>query len=195
MNKTSIIALCAEFGPLIAFFIAGQVTDFFTAVAVLMATTVVAVSVSWTLDRRVPWLPVISACIVLIGGAITLLLQMPDAIILADTIYYALTALAIGVSLRGKTNLLEKLFGTVFALTPTGWRVLAWRWCVFLVLAALANEAARHFLAPDAWIEYRLYKSIIISVFAISQFGLSRHYRIIEESNSWGLRHQPTTHQ
>jgi len=194
MNKTSIIALCAEFGPLIAFFIAGQITNFFTAVAVLMFTTIAAVSISWGLDRRIPWLPVISAFIVLIGGAITLLLQIPDAIILADTIYYTLTALAIGVSLHNKTNLLEKLFGTVFALTPTGWRILAWRWCIFLILAAIANEAARHLLAPDAWIEYRLYKSLIIAIFAISQFGISRHHRIIAESNDWGLRHQQKTH-
>jgi intracellular septation protein len=188
MNKTSILALIAEFGPLVAFFIAGQLYDFFTAVSILMATTVLAVTVSWVLDRRIPWLPIISAIIVLIGGAITLIFKIPDAIILADTIYYGLVAVAIGSSLRYRKNFIEMLFGTIFALTPQGWRILAIRWCIFLIIAAIANEIARHFLTPDAWVTYRLIKSIAITLFAVAQFGLATHYRIPELSNRWGIR-------
>jgi intracellular septation protein len=188
MNKTSILALVAEFGPLVAFFIAGQRYDFFTAVGILMAATVLAVTISWVFDRRIPWLPIISAIIVLIGGAITLIFKIPDAIILADTIYYGLVAVAIGSSLRYRKNLIEMLFGTIFALTPQGWHVLAIRWCVFLIVAAVANEIARHFLSPDAWVTYRLIKSIIITLFAVAQFRLATHYRIPEHSNRWGLR-------
>jgi intracellular septation protein len=193
MSRTAIIAFFAEFGPLIAFFIAGQLTEFFTAVAVLMGTTFIAVTTSWILDRRIPWLPVISAALVIIGGAITLVYRAPDVIILADTIYYLMIATGIGVSLWRRDNLLKRLFGTVFALTEEGWRILAWRWFWCLLFAAGANEVARHFLTPEWWIAYRLTKSVFLSLFAIYQFTLARQYRLVAESNAWGLRTTPPT--
>lgn len=188
MNRTSVVAFFAELGPLIAFFIAGQVTDFYIAVAILMATTMIAVTTSWILDRRIPWLPVLSATLVLLGGAITLIYRVPDAIILADTIYYLVIAIGIWLSLRTPKNLIERLFGTIFALTPEGWRMLAWRWLWFLLLATIANELARHFLTPEWWITYRLSKSVAFVGFAVYQFTLARQYRITSESNVWGLR-------
>ncbi len=193
MNRTSLLALIAEFGPIIAFFIAGRVTDFFSAVTILMVTTTLAVVASWHLDRRVPWLPIISAFFVLLGGCITLLYRAPDAIIVADTLYYLAIVLALGISLNLKTLLLKQLFGTVFAMTDDGWKVITWRWFWFLLAAAIANEIARALLTPESWIDYRFYKTILVTLFAISQFSYSRRYRIPGESNSWGLRLRATT--
>jgi intracellular septation protein len=188
MNRTSVLALIAEFGPLLLFFIAGRVTDFFNAVIVLMVSTAAAVVLSWHLDRRIPWLPVISACFVLIGGFITVHWRAPDAVIFADTLYYASVALAILIPLLRGTLLLKVLFGTVFALSDDGWRVLSWHWFWFLLAASIANEIARFYLTPVAWIDYRLYKSLLVTLFALSQFTVSVRYRIPEESNRFGLR-------
>jgi len=191
MNRTSLLALVAEIGPLVSFFIAGQLTDFFGAVAVLMLTTIMAVSLSWSLDKRIPWLPIISALFVLLGGFITLYFKDPNAIILADTLYYTTIGSILAVSIYRRQQLLKKLFGTVFALNDTGWYELTWRWCVFLLLAALANEVARNLLTPESWIEYRFYKSLAIVGFGIFQFTLSRQHRLPLVSNRWGLRTAP----
>lgn len=191
MNRTTGLALLAEFGPLVAFFTAGRFTDFFTAVAILMVTTAMAVALSWYLDRRIPWLPIVSAVFVLIGGFITLTLRTPDAIILADTLYYGAVASVLGWSIARRKPLLKNLFGTVFALSNEGWRRLTWRWFVFLALAAFANEVARMVLTPESWIEYRFYKSIFVTGFALFQFTLSRHFRLPEVSNKWGIRIKP----
>jgi len=57
-----------------------------------------------------------------------------------------------------------------------------------VLLAAVANEIARATISPELWIEYRFYKSIVILLFSLWQFTLTRRYRIPTESNAWGLR-------
>jgi intracellular septation protein len=188
MNRTSWIALLAEFGPLISFFVAGRLTSFFDAVAVLMATTVVAVVLSWKLDQRIPFLPIISAFFVLIGGCVTLYFREPQAIIFADTLYYLTIVGVLGISFYREKLILKRLFHTVFALTDAGWHILSWRWFWFLLLATLANEIARHVLTPEAWIDYRFFKSVMVTLFALYQFTLAEKYRIGQVSNRFGLR-------
>ncbi len=188
MNRNSLLALIVEVGPLLSFFIAGQFTDFFIAVSILMTTTFLAVGLSWHLGKRIPWLPIISALFVVLGGLITLYFQDPNAIIFADTLYYACIGGTLGISIYYKKPLLIKLFGSVFAITDSGWRQLTWRWCIFLLLAAVANELARNLLTPESWIEYRFFKSFIIVLFGMMQFRLSATTRLPGVSNKWGLR-------
>ncbi len=193
MNRTSLLAFISEFGPLVSFFIAGKLFDFYTAVAILMATTLAAVTLSWQLDRRIPWLPIISAFFVVIGGVVTLSLRVPDAVIFADTLYYASISGVLGVTLLRGRLLFKTLFHSVFAITDTGWKILSWRWFWFLLLAAVANEIARAVLSPEAWIDYRFYKSMVITAFALYQFTCSRKHRLPDEANSWGLRIKPSS--
>ena len=195
MNRTSLLVTLAELGPVIAFFVAGRFIDFYAAVAVLMAGTSLAVAASWYLERHVPLLPILSAIFVLIGGAITLFFRADDAIIIADTVYYGLVALVLLLSLLRKQLVLKKMFGLVFAMSDTGWRILSWRWFWFLTAAALANETVRILATPDIWVEYRFYKTIVVVGFACYQFTLSKRYRIKDESTPWGLRLPHTLHQ
>lgn len=188
MNRTALLYLTSEFGPIFAFFIAGRLTDFYTAVGVLMGTTLISCIISWRVERHLPVIPLISALFVLVGGAVTLFTTSPDAIILADTLYYLGIASILGVSLARRTQLLKRLFHPVFAITDTGWRTLTWRWLVMLLIAALANEYVRTVAAPEFWIDYRFYKTIAITLFATYQFTLSRKYRIEGEANAWGIR-------
>lgn len=191
MNKHTLIAFIAEIGPLVIFFVAGQITDFFTAVAWLMGSTLLAVVTSLAYSSRIPWIPIISALFVLVGGTITLFFQTPDAIILADTIYYMSMSAWMLFSLLTGRHILRWLFGAIFAVNETGWRILEIRWCVFLLVAALGNEAARYLLPPELWIDYRFYQSIVVGIFSVAQFGVSSRYRLVAESTSWGIR---TTH-
>lgn len=188
MNRTSILVTLAELGPVVAFFVAGQLLDFYTAVAILMAGTVLAVSVSWYLERHVPVLPIISAVFVLVGGAATFLFAEEDAIIIADTVYYGLIAGLLLTSLLRGRLILKAMFGLVFAITDTGWRTLSWRWFYFLALSALANETVRLLATPELWIDYRFYQTIVMILFASYQFTLTRQYRIEKESTAWGIR-------
>ena len=186
MNLTAVVVAIAEIGPILAFFIAGQVTEFFTAVLVLMLASILASILSWVRVRHIPWLPIISTLFVVVGGAVTLFFHEPDAIIIADTIYYALGAALLYLGLLRHTLLLKHLFQAVFAITDAGWRILTWRWIIFLSLAAGANETVRIIATPEFWVDYRFVKIIIVLLFATYQFTLARRYRISSESTDWG---------
>lgn len=190
MPKKAVLHLVNEFAPVLAFFVAAQVVDsFFVATGVYMVATILALYAGWYFERRFPILPIVAGVFILISGAITLFYQAPDALILADTIYYLLMGLVI---LAGqvffKFNLLQRIFASTFAMHDAGWAVLARRWIVIFILAGLANEVARQFLTPEAWVNFKLLKVVTVGVFGFYQFTVSKKYRIIEQSNQWGLR-------
>ena len=188
IKSKAFIHLFNEFTPVLAFFVAVQVTDFFTATAIFMVVTVIALTTGWYLDRRFPLFPIIAGSFVLIGGGITLYFDTPDGIILADSIYYLGLGLLVWLSLILDKNILKIIFGHTFAITDRGWTILAHRWIMIFLIAGIANEVARHFLTPEAWANFKVLKVITVGLFGFYQFTVSRRHRLPEESNEWGLR-------
>jgi len=190
MNIGAVIQVTYEFAPLITFFIAGQLLTFSGAVLALLIATIVSIIVAWTYHRQIPIMPLVSGGLTLVTGALTLYFNQPDAIILADTIYFWGLAIAILFGFKQKKHILERMFDRTFAITKTGWNRLSWRWFTVLVLAGIANEYVRIMLTPEFWIDYRFTKIMIIAAFSFYQFTLARKYRIENESNAWGLRNK-----
>jgi intracellular septation protein len=188
MQKRALVHLGLEFLPVTGFYIVGQLSDFYTATAVLMILIVVSVSVGWWTEKRIPALPVLAGIFGLIGGSMTLWWQNPDALIFSDTLYYWSFASVLIIGLWRKVNLLQYIFASSFAITDAGWYKLTWRWIGLFIVAGLANEAVRIFLEPDDWIIFKPLKAFCIILFASYQLTLSRRYRLEEVSNAWGIR-------
>lgn len=188
MNPGAIIQIMYEFAPVVAFFVAGQVLPFAGAVLVLVISTLCSLALAWGYHRNIPLIPLASGALVLVTGVMTIYFDQPDAIILADTIYFWGLAVAILIGFRQKKHVLERMLDKTFAITAAGWRKLSWRWFVVLALAGVANEYVRIMLTPEFWIDYRFTKIMLIMAFSFYQFTLARRYRIEGESNSWGLR-------
>ena len=188
MNKKALLHLTNEFAPIVTFFIAAQLYSFFTATAVLMASTIIALAIGWHCEKRFPIIPIISAIFVIISGSITLIYHAPDALIFADSLYYLLMGITtLGGLLLGK-NFLKLIFETTFAMSDIGWRILANRWIIIFLAAGIINEIARYYLSPEEWVNFKVLKVITIAIFGFYQFTISRRYRQPELSNSWGLR-------
>jgi len=188
MNTGAAVQIFYEFAPLVTFFIAGQVLPFYGAVFALLVATIISIIIAWTYHRQVPVMPLASGSLVLITGTLTLYFNQPDAIILADTIYFWGLALAIALGFRQQKHVLEHMFDKTFAITKAGWTRLSWRWFTVLILAGFANEYVRIMMTPEFWIDYRFTKILIIAAFSFYQFTLARKYRIEGEANTWGLR-------
>ncbi len=188
MNQKAVLHLLNEFVPVIGFFIAAQLFSFSVATACLMILTVSALALGWYFERHVPILPIISGCFVLISGSITIIYAAPDALILADSLYYFGMGITIGIALLFRVNILKYIFNRIFAMTDYGWRILAVRWISIFLLGGIANELVRLLATPEVWVHFKVMKVVTIAVFGIYQFTLSRQYRIPEESNAWGLR-------
>ena len=59
---------------------------FFKATFFLVLTSLIAIPVAWYIDKKVPWMPIVTGIFVLFFGSLTLLLQDPDFIKLKPTI-------------------------------------------------------------------------------------------------------------
>lgn len=188
MTPGAIVQILYEFGPVVAFFLAGRFGTFTEAVITLVIATCISIMIAWTYHRHLPFMPLASGALVIGSGVFTIFFNQPDAIILADTIYFWGLAAAILVGFWRPTHMLEHMFDKTFAITKAGWDKLSMRWCTVLIIAGFANEYVRIFMTPEFWIDYRFTKIMIITAFSFYQFTLARKYRIEGESNSWGLR-------
>ncbi len=188
MNKKAFLNLLNEFLPVLGFFTAVQFFSFYTATSILMALTVLSLSVGWYFERHLPVLPIISGFFVIISGFITIIYKTPDALIFADSLYYFMMGLIIATGLIFKINILKLIFARVFAVKDMGWKILAIRWVVIFLLGGIANEVVRQLATPEVWVHFKILKVILITIFGLYQFTLSRKYRIPEISTDWGLR-------
>lgn len=179
-----------QFGPITAFFVAFEVSDrnFFLATTILMAAIILATAASIVRDQRIPWFPIYAALFTLVFGGATLYYHDPHFLMVRDTLYDGIFGLIILIALSMKKNILRTFFSPLFALTDRGWQILAWRWAVFFLVAAVANEVARRTLSVDAWVYFKMIATLIFIVFGVYQFTLTRRERLPEESNSFGMR-------
>jgi intracellular septation protein len=191
LNPT--VKLVLELGPLALFFIANSRPTLFqglvgglippdvpadkvgmlTATAVLIPATLVALIVSFALTRRLPVMPVVTAGMVLVFGALTLWLQDKTFIEIKLTVIYCLFGAALLGSMAFGKMLLPVVLDTAIHLDAAGWRKLTVRWGIFFFALAAANEALRHVLTWDQWVAFKTFGVLPITIaFALAQAPL-----------------------
>ena len=70
-----IAKLALELGPLVLFFLANQRAGIFTATALFLAATLIALAIHYALVRKLPIMPLVSGVVVVVFGGLTLALQ------------------------------------------------------------------------------------------------------------------------
>jgi intracellular septation protein len=83
--------------------------------------------------------------------------------------------------------ILKSMFASIFAITDRGWKIVSYRWGIFMLLIAISNEFARVLFSADTWVTYKFIVLIILMIFSVWQFFLSRKERL-PEASPWGLR-------
>ncbi len=91
--------LLFDFLPIIAFFVAYKLADIYVATMVIIAATVLQVSIHWLRTRRVNPLHLVSAGFVLVFGSLTLLIHSTAFIMWKPTVVNWLFAVAFLTSL------------------------------------------------------------------------------------------------
>lgn len=169
--------MIVEIGPLVAFFLTNMWYGIFAATGAYMAATIVALSVSWALARRIPTLPLVTGIFVIAFGALTLILHDELFIKMKPTIVNTLFG---GILLGGLAfghTLLKPVFGETFALTREGWKKLTFRWGFFFFALAILNEIVWRNFSTDMWVNFKVFGIMPLTVaFAVSQIGLLQRY-------------------
>ncbi len=185
MNQ--LVRLLIEAGPLAAFFITNSQAGIMTGTAVFMAAIVVAVGVSWHLERRVPIMPVVGAGFVLLFGGLTLWLQDDLFIKIKPTLVNLLFATVLFVAYAMRRNVLKRLLGTVLSLSDDGWRTLSIRWAWFFLLLAVVNEIVWRNLTTDAWVNFKVFGIMPLTLlFSALQAPLILRHQLPEQAAADG---------
>ena len=167
------LKLVLEFGPLVCFFIASYRFGLYVATAVLMVGVVAALIVSFALIRRVPVMPVVTAVMVLVFGALTFYFNDPVFIKIKPTVINCLFGLALLGGLAFGKPLLPILLDTALHLDEDGWRKLTFRWGLFFFVLAGLNEFVWRTQSDVFWSGFKVFGTMPLTIlFALSQVPL-----------------------
>lgn len=171
--------LLIELGPLLIFFATYWGFGIYPATAVLMVTTVVSLVASRVLLGKISPMPVVTAVIVCLFGALTFWLNDPSFIKMKPTFVNLLFAGALGVGLVLGKPLIKLLFGEQLQLTDVGWQKLSVRWMLFFVSMAVLNELVWRNFSEQTWVSFKVFGLLPLSLaFAVAQLGLIRRHQL-----------------
>jgi intracellular septation protein len=172
------VKLGLDLGPLILFFFANSYGGIFFATGAFMVATVLALAVSYALVRRVAIVPLATAGIVLVFGALTIWLQNDTFIKVKPTLIYTMFATILIVGLATGRPLFEYVLDGAFHMTHEGWRKLTWRWALFFLGMAVANEIVWRNFSTDTWVAVKTFAVVPATLlFALSQTPLMMRYK------------------
>lgn len=175
----------SDYGPIIVFFAAYQIWDLMTATAALMGATAIALALSLAINRRVPLMPLITAGVVGVFGALTLIFNDDTFIKIKPTIVQTLiAAILLGGLLFGKT-LLKPVMGSAWPMDDAGWRILTRNFGLFFLAMAVLNEAVWRTQTEQFWVNFKVFGLMALTfAFSLTQIPVLNRHRIEEEEET-----------
>ncbi len=160
--------LLLEMGPLLVLFVVNLIYGIMPATAAFIVATVIALIVSYAIDRYIPKMPLIAAAFVGIFGGLTLWFNDDTFIKIKPTVVSILFGAALLIGYVLKKSPLKMMLGTVLELTAEGWRILTLRWALFFFFLAVLNEVVWRSFSTDAWVSFKVFGILPITmVFAV----------------------------
>ena len=181
MNK-SLLKFITDFGPLLIFFTIYYKSGNNLSVAIppLIIATLIAVLISYVIERKIPYLPLVGGIIISIFGGLTLYFNNPIFLYMKPTIINIIFALVLFV---GKTflnkNFLKYFFQNAFQIDEIGWDKLNNRWLSFFIFLAFINELVWRTQAEVVWVNFKVWGILPLTfVFTACQIPLINKHKI-----------------
>jgi intracellular septation protein len=174
-----------DYGPLMVFLAGYFATDLFTATAALIAVTVLALVLALWIERRVAWMPLVTATVVGIFGGLTLWSGDEIFIKMKPTIAQLLFAAVLLGSLAIGRPVLKPLLGAAWPMDDLGVRRLSQRFAVFFLVMAALNEAVWRTQTTDVWVLFKVFGLLGLTLlFSVSQVPLMTRHRLPEATDN-----------
>ena len=155
---------------------------FFKATFFLVLTSLVAIPVAWYIDKKVPWMPIVTGIFVLFFGSLTLLLQDPDFIKLKPTIINLVFSSILLIGLKFNRMFLKIAF-QAFTLDDNTWKKLTIRWSCFFIFLAALNEIVWRNFDSDQWVFFKVWIIFPLTMFFMIFFVLPLINKNIKKNN------------
>ena len=185
-----------ELGPLILFFIGNYFLGILWGTGILVVATLIAISISWLVDKKIPMMASFGCAAVVFFGLLTLIFDRDAAlqtnseigVFLFIKIKPTVVSLIIGVGLISANflgyNPLKSIMSSGIKLSPKGWQSLTRLWILMFVSMALANEIAWRNLTTDDWVSFKAFGIPVLSIiFAVLSIPVIRKYNLEDIKN------------
>jgi intracellular septation protein len=175
-----------DLAPLVAFFVAYKMADIYVATAVLMGSMAVLLLVDYVRTRRISTMHGISAVLVFLFGAATLILHNERFIKWKPTVFFWLLSVALlGSMWIGKQPLVQRLLGAALEgqaqVSDGTWRRVNLLWVLFYAVLGAVNLYVAFNTPTDLWVKFKA-------------FGLTAATIVFTGAQvAWLLRKQPST--
>jgi intracellular septation protein len=177
-----LLKIALEVGPLGVFFVANSRFGIFAATGAFMVATIISLTVSAIVMKRLPIMPLVTGVFVIVFGGLTIYLQNETFIKVKPTIVNLLFAAALGTGLLFGRSLMKIILGEVIQLRDEGWRLFTLRWTAFFLALALLNEIVWRLFSTETWAAFKLFGVMPITfLFMMSQIGLLQKYQLPQE--------------
>ena len=183
MNK-SFTKFVTDIGPLVVFFYFYYTSDKNLKIAIppLIIATIISVLFVWILERKVPYIPLLSGILISLFGGLTIYFDNPVFIYIKPTIINILFGLAL---IFGKyfthEPVLKRLMGKSISLSNEGWEILNKRWIYFFFGLAILNELVWRTQSEEFWVNFKVWGLLPITfIFTGFQIGLINKYKTNE---------------
>jgi len=165
--------LALDLGPLLIFFAAFKYLGIFGATAVFIAAILIALLLSYLIERRLSPMPLFTAVLVVIFGGLTLYLRNDVFIKMKPTVLYGFFGLVLLGGLAFNRLFVKYVFAQAFELDEPGWKKLTVRWGVFFLCLAVINEMVWRETSTAGWVTFKVWVIIpLIFLFALAQTPL-----------------------
>ena len=181
MNK-SLLKFFTDFGPLLIFFVVYSKSgkNLSTAIPPLIIATIIAVLISYIVEKKIPYIPLIGGIIISIFGGLTLYFNNPIFLYMKPTIINIFFGLALAFErFFTKEHILKKILGKSIFLSDEGWKILTIRWMLFFFSLALLNEYVWRTQSEEFWVNFKVWGILPITfIFTAFQMFLINKYKI-----------------
>lgn len=165
------IKFLTEFAPIIAFFIGYRIDDIMGATIYMLIASVIGLSVSYAIEKKVSTITLVSAILLSISAALTIFTGNPIFIKMKPTVLYAVFAAIFFVTLyRGEPAIKHILAHAISLREDKNWRTLNLRCMIFFILMAIANEVVWRNFDESVWVNFKVFGAMPITfMFVILQ--------------------------
>ena len=181
MNK-SLLKFITDFGPLLIFFVVYSKSgkNLSAAIPPLIIATIIAVLVSYIVEKKIPYVPLIGGIIISLFGGLTLYFDNPIFLYMKPTIVNIIFASILIISkIFFDKNFLKFFLQTAFQLDEAGWNKLNFRWAYFFIFLALLNEIVWRTQPETTWVNFKVWGMLPITfIFTGLQLPLINRHKI-----------------
>ena len=181
MNK-SFLKFITDFGPLLIFFTIYYKSgnNLSSAIPPLIIATLIAVTIMYFVEKKIPYVPLIGAIVISLFGGLTLYFDNPIFIYMKPTIVNIIFAVILIVSnIYFNKNFLKLFLQTAFQLNDEGWKKLNFRWAYFFIFLAILNEIVWRTQPEATWVNFKVWGMLPITIiFTGMQMPLINKYKL-----------------